>query len=284
MYAGLEDLRGLVRSARCLPYVLLINVLRYLPRGAARRVGRGLGRAAFWILPRYRQRSIENVLASFPAADRAWARGVGLRSMEGLGAALAQAVALARYNREELLLRLKVTGGANLEEALGGESGVVIASAHMGCWELLPAYLAARGRRVAVLARQQAGRWESDLLRRERARLGVEEVGPGVGSLRRAVRILRVRGIVVCPFDRVVAPDLGLRLSVMTRSAVLPARAYVSPDGGDGLIFERPLRVGPGGDLGAVALEVESAVNRWVRETPDQCVWLDRRRLPPAEV
>jgi lauroyl/myristoyl acyltransferase len=245
----------------------------------------------------HRERAVDNVLAFFPGSDRAWAAGVTLRSMEGLGSALAEAAGLAKQGREKLLAGTAAIGAENLEEALGVGSGVVVASAHMGCWELLPAYLAARGRRVAVLARPQAGRRESKLLREERGRLGVEEIGLGVAPLKRAVRILKAGGIVVCPFDRgramredregarqgLSAPALGVKLSATTGSVILPARALVSA-GRHALVFEKPMMVGPRSDLEAAVRELESAVAKWVRQTPDQWVWLDGGRTQSAEV
>lgn len=288
-YAGLEDARRLWRSARYLVYLSVIGLIRLIPRRSAAVLGGWLGGGAFWALTRYRKRSIENIGVAFPAADRRWIRWVAQSSMEGLGAGFVEALSLAGIGPDGRRALAEVSGEGHLASALDKGRGAVVLSGHLGCWEFLPAYLAALGLRTGVVAGPQAGAWETELLRRERERLGVAEIMPEVGSLRMAFRTLFEGGVIVCPFDRdvgeggcnvtflgrsVALPSLPLRLARAARSAVLPA--YTSRTGsGHSVVFEKPVEIGERDNIYEIAFELASTVERWIRGTPEQWTWMD---------
>ena len=267
----------------------VVGLLRLLPEGWAIAVGKWLGRLAFRFMSRYRERSIINIRAAFPGAAPGWVGNVARGSMEDLGASLALALRMAGLEAKELVSRTRVVRAEHLERVLLSGLGTVVISAHTGCWEHLPAYLAALGKRVSVVAVPQAGLLETRLLRGERARLGVTEIGGDIRSLREAVRMLSAGGVVVCPFDRcagrdgfamellgrsVSLPSLGLRLSQMTQSWVLAVHASRSATG-PVLAFEPAFMIGPGAELPEVAAGLAGSVERWIREDPKQRMWLD---------
>lgn len=245
-----------------------------------------MGGAAFWVLPEARKRSIYNLERAFPGADRRWARRTAAASMKRLGEALACAVGLTRLSAGERQAAGRVEGFEHLEGALK-RGGAVVVSAHIGCWEYLPAYLATLGRKVCVVAVPQSGSLETGLLRRERRKLDVGEVREGFRSLRAAAALVSSGGMVVCPLDKdtgkrglsavllgrtIGLPSLALRLAAGRGVAVVPA--YTVREGGKHVVtFEPAMKIEGVEDIRNAAGRLAEGVERWIKENPEQWPW-----------
>lgn len=291
LYAGLEDLKGLSRFVRCLGIRFILAAFRVLPGPLAVGLGGWLGGSAFWVLTRYKKGTIENLERAYPRARGAWIRAIGRRCMAELGENAAYAARLSRLGAGRLADAVEIRGGEHLSEALKGDSGAVVLSAHLGCWELLPAYLAGRGRAVAVVAEGLAGRWEADLLRAERCKVGVGQVGAGVPQVRGALRGLLRGSLVICPYDqdagesgflvpffgrRAFVPALPLKLAQLSGAAILPG--YASREGRRHVLtFERPFKVGRDQDMSKLAGDCAARVEGWIRDRPGQWPWMHNR-------
>jgi KDO2-lipid IV(A) lauroyltransferase len=291
LYAGLEDLRGSRRFARYLGVRCLLGVFRLLPGRFAVFLGTSLGKIGYWVLTRYRKATIENLGTAFPAADCVWTRTVARKCMEELGANVAYAARLPGAGKKGVAAEPHIEGFENLSGAVKDGRGFVVISAHLGCWELLPAYLASSGLEVSLVAERLAGRWENRLLRSERRKLGVGEVGEGVAQLKKAVRALRQGAVVVCPYDQdagragcfvpffgrpAFVPWLPLKLAQLSRSPLLPA--YASREGGRHVLrFEPTIEVRSDDDLAGMAGECARKLESWIRERPAQWPWMHRR-------
>jgi len=277
------------RALRWGLYVAVLGVLRWLPPRMGLLCGRALGWLAFAVLADYRSKAVANVAAAFPGLGARGARRVARASFSRLGEAFAVSAALARLSRERRAAAAEVVGISNLRGALARGRGVVVVTAHLGCWELLPAFLAASGLRTRLMAEAQAGRLETLLLRAERAKLGVVEVGAGYKSLRSAARLLEEGGALVCAVDRPARgeglevpflggrsrlPSLPLRMARMTGAEVVPA--YTIPVGGCQVIFfEEGVRVIAGSEMKEKARALASLVEGWIRRAPEHWVWFD---------
>lgn len=178
-------LRRLTRPLRHGLAALLLRALfgglRLLPVDLARRIGGGLGRLVGLLARRDHHRTadrLERALGASALAGGCWA-SLGRRAVE---------FALA----DRMLDRVEVPPDAvtAFESALAEGRGVLLATAHLGNWELMAAALAARGFDVhTVAARPRSGplhRW----LAAHRARLGVVVHPPG-GGARAVVERLR---------------------------------------------------------------------------------------------
>jgi KDO2-lipid IV(A) lauroyltransferase len=288
LYAGLEDTRGLWRSGRVVLYLPLVGLFRLLPRRAASTVGRWLGGAAYWALTRYRNRSIENIRHAFPENGESWARTVARESFGVLGCCVAEVAGLGRKKRGAGVCVSSVSGWAGIERGLEGGCGAVLVSAHMGCWELLPAYLASKGLRTALVVEPQAGVLETSFLRGARRRLGVAEIVPSLAMLRGALTVLSEGGVVVCPLDRdcgergyqgmllgrpIKLSSLPVRLAALSGSVILAAHAARTKYGND-LVFGRPAVVERAADFGRRTAALAGVLEGWIRERPEQWVWL----------
>ncbi len=178
--------RPLRHGAAFLVLRVAVAVLRVLPLRLALALGAGFARCVGPVFRRDSRtmRRQLTVLADPPPVGDCWA-DLGRRVVE---------LACAR----RLLADVRIHG-----EGLGEADrpcGVLVATVHLGNWELMAAALAARGHAVhAIAALPQTGplfRW----LGAERAALGVHTHPPG-GGAREAVRILRDGGAVALFVD-----------------------------------------------------------------------------------
>lgn len=101
---------------------------------------------------------------------------------------------------EEYLQRFRIAGLGNIDQALAGKRGVVLATYHSGNWELAGLALAARGYRLTTVAGiQLTARWSREV-KDFKERYGIRVLGPG-GSLRRIFADLEANRIVVLHLD-----------------------------------------------------------------------------------
>ncbi len=267
-------LRAATRPARhTLAYVALrafVAALRLLPLHAALAAGAGLGRLAGLFARRDTALMRANLvhLEAPPTPGACWA---------DLGRRLAE-LALA----DRVLPRFDVDA-TPLRAALAEGRGVVVATCHLGHWELMGAALARAGVEVrAVAARPRPGplhRW----LAAERRRLGVVALPPG-GGARAAVAALRHGAAVALFVDQSTGergrdvpffgceaptPATAERLLALTGARLLFAWTRREPDGRHLVRFE-PL---PTPTLEALTARVEALVRR----DPAQWVWLHDR-------
>ena len=126
-------------------------------------------------------------------------------------------------NRPEQALALvrEVRGAELFEAALAGGRGLIVAAPHLGCWELLNYWLAARTP-LAILYRAPRQSMLEPLLRRARGALPVEQVraeGTGVRTLYKRLASGGVVGILPDQKPRegegVEAPFFGVPASTM---------------------------------------------------------------------
>ncbi len=276
--------------------------LGILPRGARLALGRGLGRLA-WLLRIRRRVTLGNLALAFPDKPAAERRRIAAAAYRNVGAGLADFVGGGRLP-PDALDRLFILDGFELFERLFAEGrGVVVASAHLGSWELLAAACARRGIPLNLVTRSLRGGANHELVA-ARARSGLREI-PARGALAAGVRALRRGEVVVNLLDQNMLPKRGIFVdffgvpacttpaaSIMARRTGAPAIVAVAvgePDGRFRLKVQGPFAVPLDGDP-AVAVRAHtqalcSALEAQIRAHPEQWLWLHRRwkTRPPGE-
>lgn len=254
---------------------LLFGALRLVPTGLALDIGAGLGRLiGLCTRAESRRMADRSTLAlgmHAPPIGRCWA-SLGRRAVE---------FALAERLLDRVLLTPETI--AAFEAARAEGRGVLLATAHLGNWELMAAALAARGFAVhAVAARPRSGplhRW----LAAHRARLGVRVHGPD-GGARAVVERLRAGQAVALFVDQATGrrcrpiaffgrpaptPTAFERLLRMTGATPLFIAAERTDDGYR-VVVERLSDADP---LAEATARIEAAVRRH----PAEWVWLHDR-------
>lgn len=272
-------LRRLTRPARhALAYGalrLLVALLRRLPLDAALATGEALGRLIGACALRERRRMaarLARALADPPAPGDCFA-DLGRRFVE---------LACAERLLDRCLLEPAAVAAFEAARARG--RGVLLATAHLGNWELMAAALAARGYPVhAVAARPRGGplhRW----LARRRAALGVSVHPPGGGARAIVDRLRRgeaaaifidqataERGRPIVFFGR-PAPTPTTFARLLTRTGATPLWLW-SARGADGRHHIRVEALPEDDPLTAATGRLEAAI----RAQPTQWVWLHDR-------
>lgn len=194
---------------------------------------------------------------------------------------------------QALQLVREVRGAEYLEKALASGRGVIIAAPHLGSWELLNYWLAARTK-LAIVYRPPRNAAIEPLLIKARGALAVEQVraeGAGVRALYRRLNAGGVVGIlpdqqpkqgegVFAPFFGIEALTMVLvpRLAERTGACVLFAFAERLPKGAGFRIHVLPAPAGIADpDLRIACTALNRGVEDCVQIAPTQYQWHYKR-------
>jgi KDO2-lipid IV(A) lauroyltransferase len=185
-------------------------------------------------------------------------------------------------------------GLENLDDALAGGKGVVIATAHIGNWELGGAALATLGYKLNVVAATQFNESFSEHVKDIKRRLNMKVISPEAGY-RALFRALRDNEIVVLLADGDVYVN-GLSLELFSKPAKVPVgaatlslkteapviTAYIKREGPlrFRLVIDKPIVPNPQGDkekdTAKLTGEIMSRLEGYIEENLDQwCIFRD---------
>lgn len=192
----------------------------------------------------------------------------------------------------------QVEGLQHLDAALAAGKGVLLATAHLGGWTLLPRYLNERGHATGSLLRLPsnpvAHAAEADAV----TRMGLTFYNTPLSRehAHACLKLLRGNGILFIVADRrsadVKVDFLGhpawcatgtASLHLRTGAAIVPACALRVGDGFR-LVFEPALTPVPSGNRKADEVTITAELHRifggWVRQHPEQWMWNHNRWRP----
>lgn len=198
----------------------------------------------------------------------------------------------SRWDGDEIKDRVDFPQKHLLDEAVASGRGVIIATAHLGNWELPGLLLGSLGYPLSVVAGEQMNSLLTDPVRRAKEEKGIVVIGPG-NSYRRLYRILQDGGIVALLLDgdifeggvpvelfgrKVSLPRGAARLAMSTGAPVLGACCRRLDDDRSQLNMETLLAPGEAaqaGESGALRT-IYSAIERYIRDNTDQwCIFRD---------
>lgn len=269
-------------------------VAGWLPLPLLHGLGALAGALAWLRHGRSRHRAEAN-LAKVMTHESAEIRHATARAALGeTGKALFETAAIwGRGPRRALKLVRDVRGEAWLSQAEAAGRGLIVAAPHLGCWELLNYWLAAR-RSLAIVYRSPRRSSLEPLLLDVRGAAGVEQVRATGAGVRTLYRRLAAGGTVgILPDQRpragegVLAPFFGVptltmvlvsRLAQRTGAAVVFAFAERLPHGAG---FRLHFRAAPDGiadvDLGTACTALNRGIELCVRDAFEQYQWTYRR-------
>jgi KDO2-lipid IV(A) lauroyltransferase len=184
-----------------------------------------------------------------------------------------------------------VHGWTNFEEAQSRGKGVILTTAHLGCFDITVQVLAARAVTTTIIVEAQEPQELMDLITSLRASKGLAFVPGRPGALRTLVRCLRDGETVglVCDRDiardgheclffgeKVTMPTEPIRLAMRTGAAVIPTYSLRRRDGGYDVFVEPALPMVPKADDGLAinTQRLAEALERFIRTSPEQWVVL----------
>jgi KDO2-lipid IV(A) lauroyltransferase len=275
----------------------LFFVAEYAP-GMLYRLAGVLGRAVWWLAPG--TRSAVRMNLSRVLGERAMQRdAVGRKTVANFIRFVADLGAAQRLSPEALVARAtEIEGAERYESALAMGRGLIVATAHLGSFEVGLAVTAAKspGTHV-VFATDPFPRFDR-MRRRLREKLGVREARAEEGwSMWAQLRDALSRGeVVVMQADRVMPGQKGrsvslcgqatdlptgpVRLAQLAGAPILPVFAVRVGAKRIKLIIDEPISVEDDGDAQAEQDEalqrLAEAIGRRIRAYPDQWLMLHR--------
>ena len=143
----------------------------------------------FRLFPARRHAALANLAVAMPRASRRERVRVARRMMRSYNRMMFEFFRLPHVSREELLGAVQVVGREHLDHALERGRGVILASSHIGNWELAAVMLAQWGHTLHAVAGVQLNRWLTGAVRETKSELAIVTVSPEDG-FRKLVRAL----------------------------------------------------------------------------------------------
>jgi KDO2-lipid IV(A) lauroyltransferase len=280
----------------------MLRALGLVSWDTAARIGAGLGAAAYNPL-RIRKDVVEKQIAgAFPEKTVEEVQRIARASFEHLGRTAIETALLPRLEGGVLGLVERVDGWDRVERAQAAGKGMIFVAGHHGNWELLGAYIAARGIPFEVIARGMGNPLFGDYINEIRTSLGMMVMHDS-DAVKRTPRALRAGRAVGFLSDQGVKGLASTYVTFLGRPAKTPRGAAVFalrfnapvffvdgirlPNGKYRVIIE-PIEIAPTGDretdVDAIVVRFTELLEKWVREFPEQYFWQHRRwRRQPAD-
>jgi len=255
-----------------------------------------VGSLAYALLGDTRRLTLEHLEQVFGAEKSAAERArIGRASLRNVARCFCE-VAKVDALRADFDRHVEVVGWENV--AVGRERGAIVASAHLGNWELLAAYVATRLETpVAAVARRLDEPRLNQFLIDFRARGGVETIlRESRAAPRQILGVFKRRGILAVLIDQdtkapsVTVPFLGrpartpyapAALALRRDLPVVVAYSIRLADGRLRFVISPPVEHPRSGDATADTVRLTARLNEIlsgaIRENPESWVWWHRR-------
>jgi KDO2-lipid IV(A) lauroyltransferase len=140
--------------AEYLIFRFFATILRLIPRMAALRLGEALGQLAMYLIPARTKLAMNNIQQSFPEMNKADCKDLCSRSFKHLGISVAEMIRIDMFNESDLDKYFTFDGLENLKKARDMNRGVLLATAHVGFWEVGTFFLPVLGFPCAFVAKK----------------------------------------------------------------------------------------------------------------------------------
>ena len=264
--------------------------LRPLTLANQLRVGAALGRLAWLVSPR-RDLSIDNARRALGVGEDE-ARRVARAAHLHLGRSIVEFLTARSYLEPERAASLEVEHFEHLQRAYDEGEGVIVATAHLGNWELLGVKQALEGVPLLVLGREPKNPFVARRLEATRRLCGNQWLPTNRGLLR-AVKGLKAGRCLGTAIDqhtrsnpKITSEFLGrpavlstvvFELAVRLGCPVVPCVTIPKAGGGYRLVYHPPLRASKTGDRDERVRELAGRCHRvvesWIRERPGTWFW-----------
>jgi KDO2-lipid IV(A) lauroyltransferase len=278
--------------------LIVAAAARMLPLRFARAVGRTLGRMAWYVVAREREKALRNIAIAFPDWDESRRRKTIRAMFRHLGESLGEILWLPNLDlpmRDRLNV---VTGMDGILKVIDDGHGVITFTAHCGNWEWLCYSMGMYGRPVSVLQRGRDEAEMNDFIINLRARAGVRSIDRGsTASAREMIQVIRKGGMLAFVMDQnirtesVKVPFFGVpaltpigpaRFAVRSEAFYSIALTDRRADGTQVLDFSDPVQCRKDDDPIELTARITAAIEERIRRVPEQWVWFhDRWRDRP---
>ncbi len=276
--------------------------MRRLPRGAVLALGRRLGRLWAGIDARHLAIASDNLRRAFPEWDEARVQCTARGVYAHFGTVILDLLWMEGRSADELLAHADIEGVEHLQRARAAGRGVLAPSGHVGNWEFQAVASVPLVGGVASIARPL----DNPALDRRLVALRTSTGNSVIykqKALAQAIRTIREGGILAVLIDQNVLEKDGIfvrffgrpaatttvaaALALKTGCAIVPGRCTLQQNGRYRMVYGPPVEWTGSGrrdeDIAALTQQLTSVIEGWVREAPEQWLWLHRRwKTQPA--
>ena len=276
---------------------LFVNAVRMLPRELARRTGAGVGGIAFRLLGRLRQVGERNLMLAFPEKSVAERDAILRQEYRNLGWLLAEFCQMPRYTATRASQFIRYEGLEHYIKARDKGQGVLVLTGHLGAWELSSFYHSLMGMPMGMVIRRLDNPLVDAFVNRIRCLHGnrvihKDDFARGlIASMRAGESVGILMDTNMTPPQGVFVPFFGVqacsasgmaRVAQKTGAAVLPGfLLWDEQEGRYVLRFGEEIAM-----VNTESAEEDSVANtaiftavleRYIRQYPDQWLWMHRR-------
>ena len=273
-------------------------LVKITPRQTGVRLGGYLGWMSFYFFGRERQRALKHIqLALEDTYQPKQRRQIIKISFQNLGKNLLEVLYLSRLTPTEIDRMVSVEGENYLKDAYSRGRGIIFITGHIGCWEMGATLLAKRYRPTVILAAPIYDPHLEEVMVRIRRTHGIETIVRGQSNaLRRLLATLQEGGVVVLAIDQdtrvdgVFVPFFGREaytpagpatLALRTGAALVIGFSLRQWDGRHKVMIQAPLDLIRTGDhkadIKANTARFTGVIEQFIRDYPDQWVWMHER-------
>jgi KDO2-lipid IV(A) lauroyltransferase len=252
-----------------------------------------IGRIAYYLLARERQRTLSHLSLVFPQEGPDRIRRLARRCFIHLGKALLEVLLMTPARLDRVVT---MEGTENLRNALSRGKGVVYVTGHIGNWELM-GHAVARISTLSVVAAPIEPEQVNNMIVRLRAGMGVRTILRGrPGASRELIRVFkenRILGILIdqdTDVESAFVDFLGRPARTPTAAASMAIKfdapmvfGYIERDRHNRhrVRIEGPLELTRTGNEEQDIISNTALLNRkiedCIRKNPEQWVWMHRR-------
>lgn len=270
-------------------------IIYLIPLGVSLNIAAFFGALAFRLLGKYRRTTIENLKMAFgdEKTDEEIV-GIARRVFENLAKGGVELINFPKITKEKLGELVTLKNAHILDEAYGRGKGIVLLTAHFGSWELLALTLRLNYPGVTLGRRLYFDKYDQFLNRLRK----VHDINVVYRdeSPRRMLKVLKDNLILGIVADQDIDSIGGVFVNFMGRPAYTPGGpvALAKASGaalipaliireGDHhtLVIEKPVELVDTGnkeaDLVTNTQRWSDVIERYIRQYPDQWVWMHRR-------
>jgi len=274
-----------------------IKILGILPRRLSRAFAIALAQVIYLLHVRLRRVGMRNLELAFPEKTKAERARILRGEFTSLGRQLAEVCQFPRYTLQNVEQVVVYDGLENYERAYARGKGVLFVTAHFGGWELSAFAHSLHGHWLNVVMRPMDNPYLDRLIQSYRTMhgnktvakddfvrglLGAMKAGETVGILM-DTNMTPPQGVFVDFFGIPACTASGLaRIALRTDAAVVPGfTIWDRKSGKYRLRFDPALELIRTGDLEADIVantqQFTKVIEHYVREYPDQWLWVHRR-------
>lgn len=272
----------------------LIGIIRLIGKGKIDSFAKALSVIIF-LFPKHRKRTMENIKASFPELSLERVKEIAKKCYQNFILTTLEFIEIDRLEKEEIEKKVEVYGLSHLEKAVSEGKGVIMATVHLGNWEMMGRSLTSKGYKLNVIARRQRNSLVEGLIRERRKRAGFNVIY-SESAKRDILKALSSKEIVLILIDQdaggggVFVDFFGrpasttpspIIFSLRTGATIIPFYNIRSKCGQLRVIIEEPFLFKKAGDTKRdIALNLETLTKKFeevIRKHPEEWFWLHNR-------